>query len=80
MTANPGVVMHMRLELAVESLMGNTMVELGDSLLDSSIAKVRSPVETTRIILLTPTFFSGVWLGISRDFRRLSSRGRPAAA
>lgn len=81
-TTKPGVVMQIIAALAlVFSLRtGKIIVDpLGSPLFDSSMEKVRSPVETTRIMRLTPTAFWGVGI-ISRDFRRLSSRGRPAAA
>ena len=79
--ANPGVVMQMRPATAASSLLpGNTIV--GALLLPlSSREKVRSPVDTTRITLLTPTSFSGSD-EVSRRCRLTlrSSLGLPAAA
>lgn len=80
-TANPGVVIQIILELGIGSLIGNTIVALVGSLLFvSSIANVKSPVDTTLMIRLTPTVFSGDCKTISRDFLLLSSRGRSTAA
>ena len=84
----PEVVMQMRLAawLAL-SRTGNIIVEGADSALvefTSSMEKVRSPVDTTRITRFTPTVFSGLVaadlgdeLGSDRLLRRRSSRGRP---
>lgn len=87
----PDVVMQIRLAalpllllLLVKSRTGNIIVaELLSAEDASSMEKVRSPVDTTRITRLTPTDFSGLVGGdsedddIARDLRRRSSRGRP---